>query len=54
MDCNHHPFRALSVIERYARRAGVVPNRGTGEQPALGAYQTGIDNLWYDRVDYYS
>lgn len=40
--CNANTFRSLTTIERYARRAGVVQNRGEGEKDAWDAYQWGL------------
>ena len=39
--CDTHPFRKLSTIERYARKAGVLQHRGTGSDDAVHAYRYG-------------
>jgi hypothetical protein len=44
--CNYNPYRAISTIERYARNAGVVPNRGIGEKDAWKAFSYGKQANW--------
>lgn len=44
--CNYEPFRDVAQIERYAKRAGVLPNRATGHQPALEAFEYGRAGHW--------
>jgi hypothetical protein len=46
--CNDHPFRTLASIERYARKAGVLPHRGNGEDDALHAFQYGYSNQFFN------
>jgi hypothetical protein len=48
--CNDYPFRNRSEIEKYVGSAGVLPNRGIGEQPAERAWYTGLRNKFFGRV----
>jgi hypothetical protein len=48
MYCDGHPFRKLSTIERYARRVGVLPHRGKGEDDALHAYRYGLSHDFFN------
>lgn len=51
--CDGHPFRKLSVIERYAARAGQLPNRyGDETQDAMRAHAYGLKHRWCNRVEY--
>jgi hypothetical protein len=49
--CDESPFRTLTTIERYARKAGVLPHRGHGEDDALHAYQYGLRRDFFNRVE---
>jgi hypothetical protein len=42
--CNSNRFRYLATIERYAREAGILPNRGIGEKHAEEALTWGIQH----------
>ena len=44
--CNDYPYRNVTTIERYAQKAGVVPNRGIGEKPAMEAFNYGRRCSW--------
>ena len=44
--CNDYPFRNVSTIENYAKKAGIVPNRGTGKQNAMKAFNDGKWSKW--------
>jgi hypothetical protein len=44
--CNDSPFRKVSTIENYAKRAGIVPNRGIGEKQAIDAFRYGAGAGW--------
>jgi len=48
MWCNDHPFRKLSTIERFARRAGTLPHRGRGEEDAQHAFQYGLRHAFFN------
>jgi hypothetical protein len=48
MYCDQHPFRTLAQIERYARKAGVLPHRGKGEDNALHAFQYGFAHGFFN------
>lgn len=49
--CNDHRFRSFAVISRYVRQAGMLPNRGLGEQEAVTAWETGLRNNFFNRPD---
>jgi hypothetical protein len=42
-------WKTLAQIERYARKAGVLPHRGRGEQDALAAFRYGLNNEFFRR-----
>lgn len=44
--CNEHSFRSVKTIWRYAQDAGVLPNRGIGEKPAVEAFRRGEARRW--------
>jgi hypothetical protein len=44
--CNENRFRKVSTIKRYAEKAGVLPNRGTGEKDATEAFNYGFSRNW--------
>jgi len=46
--CNYSPFRSLAQIDRYARRAGVLPHRGKGYEDARKALQYGLANQFFN------
>jgi hypothetical protein len=46
--CNDQPFRPLPSIERFARDAGVLPHRATGQEDALNAFRYGLENAFFD------
>lgn len=48
--CVDEPFRSVKTIEKWARTAGVVQNRGTGEQDAWEAWQRGLRHDFYNRI----
>lgn len=48
--CNDQPFKSLSLIEKFARDAGVLPHRGKGHEDALNAYRYGLEN-WFFHAD---
>jgi hypothetical protein len=48
--CDAWDFRSIREIREYAAGAGTVPNRGNGEQLASEAFQRGLDNDFYGRV----
>ena len=50
MYCENGRFRDLAAIEKYARGAGVIPNRGRGEQEALRAWERGLANTFFESV----
>jgi hypothetical protein len=41
--CNDGGFWSVRTIERYAKNAGVVPNRGVGKKDAWTAFLWGLD-----------
>lgn len=45
--CNMDKFRTVSSIRRYAETAGVLPNRGLGEQDAMTAFHCGLENDFF-------
>ena len=47
--CDDHPWRNYTTIEAYARRAGVVPNRGIGEKDAWSAWVYGLAHNFFNR-----
>lgn len=47
--CEDARWRDFSTIERYARTAGILPNRGMGHQDALMAWQKGLMNTFWGR-----
>lgn len=42
--CNDHDFVSLDAIRAYAQNAGVLQNRGSGEQDAMEAFLWGLRN----------
>lgn len=44
--CNYEPFRDVKQIERYAQRAGVLPNRAAGQRSAPEAFEYGRASHW--------
>jgi hypothetical protein len=44
--CNENPFRKVSTIENYAKKSGIVQNRGIGEKDALVAFNNGWRDNW--------
>lgn len=49
--CDDEPFVALSTINRYVESAGLLPNRGLGEQLAINAWLTGLDHGFFGRAE---
>lgn len=47
--CDTGPWKNYGTIANYARRAGVVPNRGFGEQDAWAAWQYGLEHEFFHR-----
>lgn len=45
--CDMAEFRAVSIIRRYAETAGVLPNRGLGEQDAMTAFRFGLEHDFF-------
>ncbi len=46
--CNLNRFRSLRTIEKYARKAGILPNRGLGEKEASEAFRIGLKNHFFN------
>jgi hypothetical protein len=46
LHCDGYPFRDVATIEKYARTAGIVPNRAIGEQDAWTAFLYGRGWGW--------
>lgn len=46
--CNMEKFRAMSTIFRYAKTAGVLPNRGLGEKEAMTAFNYGLEHDFFN------
>jgi len=46
--CNTYPFRKITTISRYARKAGILPHRGNGEDDAMHALQYGVRHEFFN------
>ena len=56
--CNEYPYRSMRTIMRFAKQAGQIPHRGSGDDDAYEALMWGVgyefgnvDKRWGDRAD---
>lgn len=48
MYCDSGPWKNYGTIANYAKKAGVVPNRGIGEKDAEQAWRYGLEHDFFE------